>query len=131
MEFFFQFARLKLVLLKSHIRREFIYIKKFLCLGQAIKSLGDSCLHHSKFVEQDATRPCFYLVWTKFSRVIWNWISRDNLQGTLPVQILVYVRSHSSSHLVSSWQDIRSQALDNVTNLYKVDSWCSVPWDRS
>ena len=70
MEFFFQFARLKLVLLKSHIRREFIYIKKFLCLGQAIKSLGDSCLHHSKFVERDATRPCFYLVWTKFSRVI-------------------------------------------------------------
>ena len=48
----FEFARLKLVLLKSHIRREFIDII-FLGLGQAIKSLGESCLRHSKFVEQD------------------------------------------------------------------------------
>ena len=49
---FFQFARLKLVLLKSHIRREFIDII-FLGLGRAIKSLGESCLLHTKVVEQD------------------------------------------------------------------------------
>ena len=28
-------------------------MRLFLCLGQAIKSLGESCLRHSKFVEQD------------------------------------------------------------------------------
>ena len=49
---FIQFARLKLVLLKGHIRREFIDIIFFM-FGEGIKSLGDSCLRHSKFVEHD------------------------------------------------------------------------------